>query len=75
METENNQNLLNQINSEFLIEAIRKFNSYFENLPSMEEKRFQIESIVDTIYWNGETRDVTIDLWGSDKKPIRYGLI
>ncbi|WFD08790.1 recombinase family protein [Tepidibacter hydrothermalis] len=65
----------NIINTTLILDTIKEFNSFFDNVDSLNndeniimKKRYLLETLVDRITWDGETNNIQVDLWGAKKK-------
>lgn len=74
-ESEQIQSKENKVNIDILLNALKQFNTFFENVDNLKDdehtimrKRMLIEMIIDKITWDGTTKEINIDLWGSKKK-------
>lgn len=63
------------LNTNLILNTIKEFNSFFNSVEALSndenlimKKRYLLETLIDVIKWNGETNDISIDLWGTKKK-------
>lgn len=73
--TEKSNAAENKVNANIILDAINEFNTIFSNMDeirndedTISKKRMLIETIIDKITWDGTTKKICIDLWGSKKK-------
>ena len=66
---ENNKelSLKKQLNIDIIIESLNNFNTTIDLIPDVHKKKLLLETIIDSIFWDGETDEVTINLWGAKK--------
>jgi site-specific DNA recombinase len=64
---EKNKKVDNTQEIEVILQSLGKFNELIDKV-DFEHKKYLIGSIINRIYWNGETNIVDIELWGADKK-------
>lgn len=62
------ENIQKKLNFEIIEKSLHEFNSSFDMIKDTSKKRLILENIIDKVYWNGNTGDVDIQLWGSKKK-------
>ncbi|MFL0198439.1 recombinase family protein [Clostridium sp. WILCCON 0269] len=62
------ENIEKKLNFEIIEKSLNEFNSSFDMIKDISKKRLILENIIDKTYWNGNTGDVDIQLWGSKKK-------
>lgn len=71
-----NKNAETEYNLLIVLQTLDEFNKFFSNVKNIEsndeaiilKKRLLLETLVDKITWNGETKDVRVELWGAKKK-------
>jgi len=63
-----------ETNISFMLDSIGKFATLFKKIESIEndegatnKKRFLLETMIDSIFYDGTTNDVKIKLWGAKK--------
>lgn len=61
-----------KMNVEIIRNALEKFNTTFDTIDEISEKRILIETIINKIEWNGITKHVDITLWGSKNNKSQY---
>lgn len=60
--------LQHELNADIVLEALKKFNTTIDLVSDIDEKKLMLETIVDSVNWNGETGEVIVRLWGAKKK-------
>ncbi|AEB75976.1 recombinase family protein [Clostridium botulinum] len=62
----------NTLNIDMILEFFKDFKTFFDNIENLknhefviQRKRYLIETIVDSIFFDGTTNEITITLWGS----------
>lgn len=72
-ESSSNKDLLK--NTKLIIDALNEFDNFFIEIGTKENdetivkrKRYLLEMMIDKIYWNSDTEEIKIDLWGCKKK-------
>lgn len=58
-----------EINAEILKEVFSKI-AIIDTFP-IDQKKLLLNSVVDAIYWDGDTGEIDIKLWGTQKKKIQ----
>lgn len=56
-----------EYNIDLMIESLRYFNKNIDTLKDIDNRRVLMESVVDSIIWNGDTEELEINLWGVKK--------
>lgn len=56
-----------QLNIDILIDALNSLSTTIHLIPDINKKKLLLETIIDSIFWDGETGEVTINLWGAKK--------
>ena len=60
----------NNRNTELVISTLNNFKENFNTLDDIQSKKTLLNMIIDEIRWNGDTSQIDIDFWGSDKKKV-----
>lgn len=68
LEESKNYNVKKELEVDMLIDLLKKFNTTFDSIKDISQKRVVLETIIDRIEWNGINQNVDITLWGSKKK-------
>ncbi|MBE6067949.1 MAG: recombinase family protein [Clostridium lundense] len=55
-------------NVEIIFQALNEFNDTFDSIEDISKKRMLLEALIDKITYNGDTKDILVDYWGSKKK-------
>lgn len=55
------------IDIDVLEKSLKDFSSSFSLIKDVSIKRHILENIIDKIYWNGNTGDIDVYLWGTEK--------
>lgn len=61
------ESINNQLNLDIFIDALNDFNTTIELIPDINKKKLLLETIIDSIFWDGVTGEVTINLLGAKK--------
>jgi len=56
-----------EYNIDLMVESLKYFNKNIDTLKDINNRRMLIESVVDSIIWNGDTEEIEINLWGVKK--------
>ncbi|KEH90578.1 recombinase family protein [Clostridium botulinum] len=74
-DNEKKENDLSILNIDIVLDSLKEFNMFFDNINDLKNddytirrKRYLLEKIIDKITFNGDTQEISIDLWGSKKK-------
>ncbi|WP_411680461.1 recombinase family protein [Clostridium thailandense] len=54
-------------NIDLVMESLNYFNQSIDTLPGISNRRFLIESLVNSIIWHDDTGEIEINLWGLKK--------
>ncbi|WP_186430037.1 recombinase family protein [Clostridium sp. BSD9I1] len=57
-----------ELNADIILEALNKFNTTIDLISDVAKKKLMLETIIDSIYWDGDSGEVTVKLWGAKKK-------
>lgn len=74
-QTEKEKTSTNISNTALILDTLKEFNLFFNNVETLNndesvimKKRYLLETLIDRITWDGETSDISVDLWGTKKK-------
>ncbi|MGY0375258.1 recombinase family protein [Clostridium sp. JNZ J1-5] len=53
------------LNIDIFLEALKKFSTAFYLINDIDKKKLVLETLIDSVYWNGNDGKITIRLWGA----------
>ena len=63
----NNTNTNSQ-NTHLILNALDEFKTFYNNVDDISQRKLLLSMILDNVTWNGDTKEVAINFWGSKKK-------